>query len=260
MGSNGEVTLSPAALEAFAAAIGSDRVLTSDEDIPEFRDPFWLATTRHTTRPRSSCRRRPRRSRRSSGSPTSTASRSGRTRPAATTATAGPRRASAAASSSRLRNMNRVLEIDDDLAYAVVEPGVRWFDLYDALQDGGHDLMVSIPDLGLGQRGRQLARQRRHLPEPRPGLPDGLRHGGRPRRRHRSCAPAWARMEGNPAWHTYKRGLGPVLDPLFMQSNYGIVTRMGVWLQRRPECYLPCRVPAVARRGHRPAGWRSSAT
>ena len=46
-------------------------------------------------------------------------------------------------------------------------------------------------------------------------------------------------MEGNPAWHTYKRGLGPVLDPLFMQSNLGIVTRMGIWLQRRPECYLP---------------------
>jgi 4-cresol dehydrogenase (hydroxylating) len=25
-----------------------------------------------------------------------------------------------------------------------------------------------------------------------------------------------------------------------MQSNYGIVTRMGVWLQRHPECYMPC--------------------
>jgi 4-cresol dehydrogenase (hydroxylating) flavoprotein subunit len=46
-------------------------------------------------------------------------------------------------------------------------------------------------------------------------------------------------MEGNRAWHTYKRGLGPVLDPLFMQSNLGIVTRMGIWLQRRPACYLP---------------------
>ena len=33
-----------------------------------------------------------------------------------------------------LRKMNRVLEIDEDSAYAVVEPGVRWFDLYDAIQ------------------------------------------------------------------------------------------------------------------------------
>ena len=33
---------------------------------------------------------------------------------------------------------------------AVVEPGVRWFDLYDAIQAGGHKLMLSIPDLGWG--------------------------------------------------------------------------------------------------------------
>jgi 4-cresol dehydrogenase (hydroxylating) flavoprotein subunit len=46
-------------------------------------------------------------------------------------------------------------------------------------------------------------------------------------------------IPGNKSWHLYKRGLGPVLDPLFMQSNYGIVTRMGVWLMRKPEAYAP---------------------
>ena len=35
-------------------------------------------------------------------------------------------------------------------------------------------------------------------------------------------------------WHTSKYSFGPVLDGLFTQSNYGIVTRMGVWLQPRP--------------------------
>ena len=49
-----------------------------------------------------------------------------------------------------LRNMNRVLEINEELGYAVVEPGVRWFDLYEAIQAGGHKLSVSIPDLGWG--------------------------------------------------------------------------------------------------------------
>ena len=45
-----------------------------------------------------------------------------------------------------LRRMNRVLEINHELAYAVVEPGVRWFDLYDALQESGNgDLMLSTP-------------------------------------------------------------------------------------------------------------------
>ena len=37
-----------------------------------------------------------------------------------------------------LRRMNRVLEINEELGYAVVEPGVRWFDLYEAIQAGGH--------------------------------------------------------------------------------------------------------------------------
>src|SRR4051794_39366200 len=37
-----EETLSPA-LEAFAAVLGPGAVLSSDADIAEFRDPFWLA-------------------------------------------------------------------------------------------------------------------------------------------------------------------------------------------------------------------------
>jgi 4-cresol dehydrogenase (hydroxylating) len=47
-----------------------------------------------------------------------------------------------------LRRMNRVLEIDEDNAYAVVEPGVRFFDLYEAIRAGGHRLTMSVPDLG----------------------------------------------------------------------------------------------------------------
>ena len=46
-------------------------------------------------------------------------------------------------------------------------------------------------------------------------------------------------MAGNRAWHLYKRGLGPTLDQLFMQSNFGIVTKMGVWLMPYPEVYMP---------------------
>ena len=46
--------------------------------------------------------------------------------------------------------MNRVLEINEELGYAVVEPGVRWFDLYEAIQAGGHRLMLSCADLGWG--------------------------------------------------------------------------------------------------------------
>ena len=51
-------------------------------------------------------------------------------------------------------------------------------------------------------------------------------------------------MPDNKTWHLYKRGLGPTLDPLFIQSNYGIVTRMGVWLYPKPEAVHPFFVKA----------------
>src|SRR5690606_30967825 len=41
------------------------------------------------------------------------------------------------------------------------------------------------------------------------------------------------------AWHVYKRGFGPSADNLFMQSNFGVVTKMGMWLMPAPECYMP---------------------
>jgi 4-cresol dehydrogenase (hydroxylating) len=137
-----------------------------------------------------------------------------------------------------LRKMNRVLEIDDECAYAVVEPGVRWFDLYDAIRAGGHKLMVSVPDLGWGSVvGNTLENGITYLPTGTDMavscglevvLPSGelLRTG-------------MGSMPGNNSWHVYRRSLGPSAEHLFMQSNLGIVTKMGVWLMREPECYMP---------------------
>ena len=131
-----------------------------------------------------------------------------------------------------LRKMNRVLEIDEDSAYAVVEPGVRWFDLYDALRPGSR-LMVSVPDLGWGSVVGNAENGATYLPTGSDMaaacgmevvLPSGelLRTG-------------MGAMPGNRAWHVYKRSLGPSLDTLFMQSNFGIVTKMGVWLMPMPS-------------------------
>jgi 4-cresol dehydrogenase (hydroxylating) len=137
-----------------------------------------------------------------------------------------------------LRKMNKVLEINDELAYAVVEPGVRWFDLYDALEEGGHDLQVIVPDLGWGSViGNQLDNGMGYMPlaqdhQTLTGLEIVLADGSLLR----------TNMGGIPdskAWHIYKRGLGPSLDPLFSQSNFGIVVRAGVWLQRKPQAYAP---------------------
>ncbi|KND39091.1 MULTISPECIES: FAD-binding oxidoreductase [Streptomyces] len=138
-----------------------------------------------------------------------------------------------------LRQMNKILEINHDLAYAVVQPGVRWQDLFDGLQKDGGDLWTSIPDLGWGSViGNSLeygigytpfGDHARNLCGLEVVLPDGslLRTG-------------MGAMEGNPARYTYPHSYGPSFGGLFQQSNLGIVTSAGWSLMRRPETYAAC--------------------
>ena len=133
-----------------------------------------------------------------------------------------------------LARMNRVLEIDEQSAYALVEPGVRFFDLYEALRAGGHRLWPSVPDLGWGSVvGNALERGVGYTPYGDHNamscglevvLPDGdlLRTG-------------MGAMTNSASWQLYKPGFGPAVDGLFAQSNLGVVTKMGLWLMPQPE-------------------------
>ena len=49
-----------------------------------------------------------------------------------------------------LQRMDRVLEVDEELGYVVVEPGVSFLDLYAHLTALGSRLLISVPDLGWG--------------------------------------------------------------------------------------------------------------
>jgi 4-cresol dehydrogenase (hydroxylating) len=227
------------ALEAFASVVGAEHVLTSDEDKAEFRDPFWHASwddyeAAAVVQP-------------ASVEEIQAIVRLANEHRVPIWVSGVGRNNGYGGSSPRvrgsvvvnLRRMNRVLEINEELGYAVVEPGVRWFDLYDALQDGGHKLRLSIADLGWGSVvGNTLDHGITYLPYGQDQmmqcgmevvLPNGelMRTGN------------WAIPNGQAA-HVYKRGLGPTPDQMFMQSNYGIVTKMGVWLLPTPECYMPC--------------------
>jgi 4-cresol dehydrogenase (hydroxylating) len=226
------------ALGAFADIVGPDHVLTGEEAL-EFRDPFWYATwddyeASAVVQPQSV-------------EEIQAIVRLANETKVPIWVTSTGRNNGYGGSSPRvrgsvvvnLRRMNRVLEVNEECAYAVVEPGVRWFDLYEAIQAGGHKLMLSIADLGWGSVvGNTLEHGATYLPygqdmQMQCGmevvLPDGelMRTG-------------MGAMPGNHAWHVYKRGLGPTPDQLFMQSNFGIVTKMGVWLMPQPECYMPC--------------------
>jgi (+)-pinoresinol hydroxylase len=140
-----------------------------------------------------------------------------------------------------LKRMNRVLEVDDKLHYAVVEPGVSYFDLYRYIQERKLNVWIDPADPGWGSPvGNALERGGGRTPMKdhwnavcglEVVLPSGelLRTG----------------MGGLPnteVWHQYKYGFGPVIDGLFSQSNFGIVTRMGLWLMPAPEAYRDGRV------------------
>ncbi len=140
-----------------------------------------------------------------------------------------------------LGRMNKVVEVNEELAYAVVEPGVSFYDLYDELGRHGHRLWAAVPDLGWGSvLGNALDHGMGYAPNGDRAasvcgmeivLADGtiVRTG-------------MGAMEGSPSWHLSKRGFGPTLDGLFMQSNFGIVTKVGIWLMPKPQVYSSCRV------------------
>jgi 4-cresol dehydrogenase (hydroxylating) flavoprotein subunit len=135
-----------------------------------------------------------------------------------------------------LRRMKRVLEINDELGYVVVEPGVSYRELYDAVRASGKSIIVDIPDLSWGSvvgnaldHGNGYTNYSDHaaaLCGLEVVLPDGeivrTGHGA---------------MRDSPNWHVSKRGYGPQLDGLFTQSNFGIVTKAGIWMMPRPDSY-----------------------
>jgi 4-cresol dehydrogenase (hydroxylating) len=140
-----------------------------------------------------------------------------------------------------LHRMDRVLEVDDETGYVVVEPGVTFLALAEHLRAIGSRLMASVPDIGWGSvLGNALERGFGYTPHGDHSayacglevvLADGtlLRTG-------------MGAQEGSTAWPLYKGGYGPSVEGLFFQSNLGIVTKMGVWLMPRPETFVVCMI------------------
>jgi 4-cresol dehydrogenase (hydroxylating) flavoprotein subunit len=136
-----------------------------------------------------------------------------------------------------LRELNRILEVDDELAYAVVEPGVRFFDLHDHLCAGNYRLWPSIPDLGWGSvigntldSGRGYTAYGDH-PTTQCGMEVVLANG-------ELLRTGMGGLSTSKVWNLFRESYGPNHSGLFFQSNFGIVTKMGVWLMRAPETYV----------------------
>jgi FAD/FMN-containing dehydrogenase len=140
-----------------------------------------------------------------------------------------------------LKRMNRILEVDDKIHYAVVEPGVSYFDLYRYIQAHKLDVWIDPADPGWGspmgnalERGGGRTPMREHW-DAVCGLEVVLANG-------EVLRTGMGAMPGSETWHQFKYGYGPYVDGIFSQSNFGIVTRMGIWLMPAPEAYRDGRV------------------
>ena len=142
-----------------------------------------------------------------------------------------------------LKRMNRIIDVNEQHAFALVEPGVSYFDLYRHIQEHKLKVWIDCPDPGWGSvmgnaldrgGGYTSANYRNHFDSHcgmEIALPDGelLRTG-------------MGAIPNAQTWQQYKSGCGPWIDGIFSQSNYGIVTKMGFWLMPEPEAYLRCTV------------------
>jgi len=221
-----------AALTAFRAAVGPDHVFTSDEDRLSYTDPFSIGDPlEHEPS--------------AAVAPKSVEEVQAVLRAASRFGVpvwpvsmgknfayggAAPRQRGTVVLD--LKRMNRVLEVNEDVGYALVEPGVSFFDFAKAL--AGKRVWMSGPAHSWGSViGNALEHGVGYTPygvhaETICGLEVVLANG-------EVVRTGMGAVDGTQEWQVYRHGYGPVWDGVFTQSNFAVVTKMGVWLMPEPE-------------------------
>ena len=239
------------AIEEFKQALGGDWVFTSDEDLDLYRDPY--STVWGTSRERHASAAvapitveqvqaivRTANRYRIPLFPISTGKNLGY---------GGPSPNVTGSVVVDLKRMNRVLDVDETRNFALVEPGVSYFDLYKHIQERGMKLWIDCPDPGWGSFiGNALERGIGYT------LPFYRDHFGA------SCGmevvlasgevmrTGMGALPGSNTWQDYRYGFGPDPSGLFAQGNFGIVTKMGFRLMPQPEYYRTGMITVPRRR------------
>jgi 4-cresol dehydrogenase (hydroxylating) len=135
-----------------------------------------------------------------------------------------------------LKRMDKIHEVNEELCYAVIEPGVSqgqlnaylknkgsklWIDCTDSTPDGS--LIGNALDKGVGYTpyGDHFG----HLC----GMEIVLANG--------DVVTTGGVSQQCPTRYTYKWGVGPFIDGIFAQSSLGLVTKAGMWLMPKPEAF-----------------------
>ncbi len=136
-----------------------------------------------------------------------------------------------------LSRMNRIVDFNERLGYVTVEPGVTQGQLFEFLKARKSGLWMDAtgasPDCSL--IGNTVERGFGHTPygdhfANTSGLEVVLPNG-------EILQTGFAGLSGARATEVYRWGVGPSLDGMFSQSNFGIVTRMTIWLMPAPEYF-----------------------
>ncbi len=222
----------PAAWRAFADAIGTQWVMYGDDDRRAYSDHFSADETRHAPA--------------GAVSPASADEVQAIIRianeygvklwPVSRGKNFGYGGAAPVMAGSVVLDMTRMkaIEVDEENGTVLVEPGVGFFDLYDHLQSNNIPLWLSVPGNSWGSvagnaldRGVGYTSYGDHAAQIcglEVVLPDGdlVRTG-------------MGALGGSAAWNLHHHGFGPSWDGMFCQSNFGVVTKLGMWLMPEPE-------------------------
>ena len=132
-----------------------------------------------------------------------------------------------------LKRMKRIIEVNTREGYMIVEPGVSFLEVQRYFEEHQIDYVPSAPGPGWGSPiGNALDRGA--------GFPYGdnfsaikglevVLANGEVMRTGRGA------LQDPKLWPLYKYGLGPDLLGLFLQSNFGIVTKACFWIEPKAE-------------------------
>lgn len=137
-----------------------------------------------------------------------------------------------------LKRMNKIIEVNSELAYCLVEPGVTYRQLADYLKANNHKLWIDLPgspdeSIAASYIERQAgytAYADHHLMQC--GLEVMLADG-------RLVRTGMGAMPKSSCWQLFKFGYGPWVDGLFTQSDFAVVTKIGMWMMPQPPGYQP---------------------
>ncbi len=136
-----------------------------------------------------------------------------------------------------LGRMNNITECDEKMGYMTVEPGVTFQQAYDYIAE--RNLNLIAPSIGSTRDASLIGN----------ALERGVGKGPYGDRFQHACNmevvlpsgeiinTGFGNVDNAHSKNLFRWGVGPSIDGLFSQSNFGIVTRMTFWLTQKPAYF-----------------------